>query len=1221
MNNTDSFNPFFLSSRVRHYYDFIGREDDCFKSGQLLAQRINHRREVSSHPGRSVLAGQVEAIGLIDKIFHYLVESYHRINDQDSDPDLIEELEKRIGREAFRHTQDVFIDKLPGMEVSCGTINGTDLYLGSPGPGGEKRINRLPDEMMIYELGNKNPAFSPLAELFDDTKIKKDTSYPDTLNFIQKYYESRPSFGPGALPLPEFLRGPIRYAPNSLSGQLKYIKENWGQLLGPELLQSILLTRDILMEEEKIRRNGGEVVARPGWMEGWPGDDNILDSTDGYRSRAAYENFSPDLDWMPRVVLMVKNSYVWLNQLSRRYGRPIFRLDQIPDEELDKMAAWGITGFWLIGIWERSPASREIKRLCGNPEADASAYSLYDYVIAADLGGQKALDDLKQRAKKRGIRLASDMVPNHTGIYSRWVIEHPDRFIQLSNPPFPDYKFTGPNLSQHPMVEIYIEDGYWQCRDAAVVFRRVDRRTGEVKYLYHGNDGTSMPWNDTAQLDFMKSEVREAIIQTILNVARSFPIIRFDAAMVLTKQHFQRLWYPPPGEGGAIPSRMGRGVSRREFNRLFPQEFWREVVDRTAGEIPETLLLAEAFWMLEGYFVRTLGMHRVYNSAFMNMLKMEMNDQYRQVIKEIMEFDPQILKRFVNFMNNPDEATAVAQFGKGDKYFGVCTMMVTMPGLPLFGHGQIEGLTEKYGMEYRKAYWDEPVDEYLVRRHEKEIFPLMKKRHLFSDVKNFYLYDFFQENGVINEDVFAYSNRYENERSLIVYNNCFRNTSGWIRFSTCRQEKGRGGRKKLVRVNISRGLGLRVIDNNYTIFKDLRSHLEYIRSSREIFEKGLFLMLRGYQTHVLADIREVRDDEKCFLKKLCNSLNGRGVDNINDALKKIHFAPLYQAFHAIFTPNVFLGVLNLPGETDSINALFKELMDLFRPVLKDLLEESMALRSNPRDVNELIDRFVKLEAAIALLAPKKRLSSWTSSKYSNPTLKCLCSRIPSRFEGLPVFFRIIQAWSVLRTMDEAISMTPERVGEMLWMREWFLSDQIISFFQELGCDWSSARRDLSLIIIILRHVHRMREVKTKNHLYRMEPIFKDSEVRRFLLYNWADRILWFNRERLDELLYWLVSVATIISSVENWNTEQVFIKNEGDEPPSGEKDSQINLYPRVKGMVYYRAAEKIMELAADSGYRVKEFRRLLSRQPRKRRWKKTKSSKKIKEEKDPKITK
>ncbi|MBV5336951.1 MAG: hypothetical protein J0653_02880, partial [Deltaproteobacteria bacterium] len=94
----------------------------------------------------------------------------------------------------------------------------------------------------------------------------------------------------------------------------------------------------------------------------------------------------------------------------------ITRLDQVPDAELDRLASWGFTGLWLIGLWERSVASRRIKELCGNPEAHASAYSLYDYTIAEDLGGEAAFLNLKQRAWQRGIRLASDMVPNHTGI-------------------------------------------------------------------------------------------------------------------------------------------------------------------------------------------------------------------------------------------------------------------------------------------------------------------------------------------------------------------------------------------------------------------------------------------------------------------------------------------------------------------------------------------------------------------------------------------------------------------------------------------------------------------------------------------------------------------------------------------------------------------------------------------------------------------------------------
>ena len=164
------------------------------------------------------------------------------------------------------------------------------------------------------------------------------------------------------------------------------------------------------------------------------------------------------------------------------------------------------------------------------------------------------------------------------------------------------------------------------------MFKRRDRQTGERRYIYHGNDGTSFPWNDTAQLDFLQADVREQVIQTILAVARRFPVIRFDAAMVLAKKHVRAAVVPGARRGRRRHpvTRRARTMTQAEFDAAMPAEFWREVVDRVAAEVPDTLLLAEAFWLLEGYFVRTLGMHRVYNSAFMHMLRDEDNAGYRR---------------------------------------------------------------------------------------------------------------------------------------------------------------------------------------------------------------------------------------------------------------------------------------------------------------------------------------------------------------------------------------------------------------------------------------------------------------------------------------------------------------------------------------------------------------------------------------------------------------
>ena len=220
-----------------------------------------------------------------------------------------------------------------------------------------------------------------------------------------------------------------------------------------------------------------------------------------------------------------------------------------------------------------------------------------------------------------------------------------------------------------------------------------------------------------------------------------------------------------------------------------PVEFWREVVDRVAAEVPGTLLLAEAFWMLEGYFVRTLGMHRVYNSAFMHMLRDENGPGYRKVMRETLEFDPEIMKRYVNFMSNPDEETALEQFGKGDKYFGVAMVMATLPGLPMLGHGQVQGFGEKYGMEFRRATLDEQPDPWLVERHEREIFPLLHRRAWFAEARDFLLFDFVTGSGV-DEHVLAYSNGTGPQRSLVLYHTRFATTSGSIRDSASYAAQG-----------------------------------------------------------------------------------------------------------------------------------------------------------------------------------------------------------------------------------------------------------------------------------------------------------------------------------------------------------------------------------------------------------------------------------------------
>ncbi len=839
-----------------------------FAAARRFAESITRVRAQNGEKA-TVPASDINAMGLIDEILHLLIWNYEQQNPGLMHKALVQ-LEGTIDQTKLEATLLKFIQDFPPLMVYRGEISPRDYLAlsqtGLPLREGQGVKEMTLEEMLLLFLDNANPAFSPYRELFDDAELRQTSSYERTISALQLYLASQPSFGSGKATLMDILLEPARLAPHSLQAQLEFLLERWRAILGEDFVLRILRSIDFV-KEEALRQTG------PG---GAFGEAPVLSFGREYQE---YERFSRDKEWMPRLVLVAKNSFVWLDQLSRTHHRPITRLDQIPDEELDTLAKRGFSGLWLIGLWERSRASQRIKQMMGNPEAVASAYSLMNYEIAADLGGWEALNNLRSRAWQYGIRLSADMVPNHMGIDSHWVVEHPDWFLSLPYSPYPNYTFNGADLSNDNRVGIFIEDHYYDRTDAAVVFKRLDRWTGESRYVYHGNDGTSMPWNDTAQLDYSKAEVREAVIQTILHVARNFPIIRFDAAMTLARKHIQRLWFPEPGSGGAIPSRAEHGMTHAQFDEVMPNEFWREVVDRVAAEVPDTLLLAEAFWLMEGYFVRTLGMHRVYNSAFMHMLRDEKNADYRQVMKNVLEFDPQVLKRFVNFMNNPDEKTAVEQFGKDDKYFGVCVLLSTLPGLPMFGHGQVEGFHEKYGMEYRRPQWDEVPDEGFIRYHEQIIFPLLHRRALFAEVENFLLYDFFTPDGKVNEDVFAYSNRYGEERGLVIYHNKFKDTLGWIKTSSAFMDKPAG--KQVQRV-LAEGLGLP--EKGYAIFRDAISALEYIRSCAELREKGLYVELGAYKCHAFLDWRFV-DGEPW--KTVNDALKGTGIPSIQSKFDEL----------------------------------------------------------------------------------------------------------------------------------------------------------------------------------------------------------------------------------------------------------------------------------------------------------------------------------------------
>jgi hypothetical protein len=342
-----------------------------FHAARTFAQKMNDKRDLVSFPEQAVKAGQINAMGLIDEILHHTVALYSQQRNPQVMAQALEWLEEQIGREAVEETLTRFADEFPPLAVYRREVSLQEYMQGETG--GIPHRQLVLEEMLLLWLANANPAFLPFLELFDDEKLERETAYPPILSSLYEFFETQPRFGPNHENLLDLLRAPARAHPHSLSAQLEYMRRRWGVLLG-RYLYRLLSSLDLIQEEEKaiFLGPGPSLVYEYGALETEP------------------ERFSPDREWMPQLVLLAKTPTSGCTSSRRPTNVLSPAWTRSRTTELDRLARWGLSGLWLIGLWERSPASRTIKQLCGNPEAVASAYSLYDYQIAADLGGEEA---------------------------------------------------------------------------------------------------------------------------------------------------------------------------------------------------------------------------------------------------------------------------------------------------------------------------------------------------------------------------------------------------------------------------------------------------------------------------------------------------------------------------------------------------------------------------------------------------------------------------------------------------------------------------------------------------------------------------------------------------------------------------------------------------------------------------------------------------------------
>ena len=265
---------------------------------------------------------------------------------------------------------------------------------------------------------------------------------------------------------------------------------------------------------------------------------------------------------------MAKSTYVWLDQLSRAYGRrhPDARRD--PGRGARHARAAGASpgcGSSACGSARRRPSgssgcaatptpSRRRTRSTTTGSPTTSAARRPTRPCATGRGrAASAWPATWSPTTWASIRAGSSSTRSGSS--------------RSPQPPYPAYTFDGPDLSTDERVGIVLEDHYWNDSDAAVVFKRFDRWTGD--------DALRLPRQRRHELPVERHrpaglpEGRASASRSSGRSSTSRGASRSSASMrrwSSPSKHVQRLWWPEPGQPGGIPSRAEHALTKAEFD-------------------------------------------------------------------------------------------------------------------------------------------------------------------------------------------------------------------------------------------------------------------------------------------------------------------------------------------------------------------------------------------------------------------------------------------------------------------------------------------------------------------------------------------------------------------------------------------------------------------------------------------------------------------------------
>ncbi|MDR3666617.1 MAG: hypothetical protein P4L35_07235, partial [Ignavibacteriaceae bacterium] len=180
---------------------------------RLLSDNINSVRKSEGKADQQVTPGQVNGLGLLHEIFHFMINYY----EQNINPGVFTRSMNFL-KSKFKDDLDKilleFVNEFPPMSVYKNTTLPQDYLNGFTGIKSNKEI--ILEEIILLSIENINPATVLLKELYDDSGLALKTPYLNLLDATESFFLKEKPIGSDNLPLISFLKHPILASPNNL---------------------------------------------------------------------------------------------------------------------------------------------------------------------------------------------------------------------------------------------------------------------------------------------------------------------------------------------------------------------------------------------------------------------------------------------------------------------------------------------------------------------------------------------------------------------------------------------------------------------------------------------------------------------------------------------------------------------------------------------------------------------------------------------------------------------------------------------------------------------------------------------------------------------------------------------------------------------------------------------------------------------------------------------